>query len=164
MHSEAWWMSWLVDSQLLSCHFLCFPDVWCLLLLSSPTQQRLLWYWRDIPLLLLPTAKGKGQPSVMEEGYDRSQLWGVSMMGCLLSTSPQGNGRHGSALSCPSRSPETMNSVREGGRFTVQAGKDKMGSSVVDLRCGRGRMHTVHLVEHAQEACRRKNKSHRPWV
>lgn len=85
-------------------------------------------------------------------------------MGCLLSTSPQGNGRHGSALSCPSRSPETMNSVREGGRFTVQAGKDKMGSSVVDLRCGRGRMHTVHLVEHAQEACRRKNKSHRPWV
>lgn len=62
VHSEAWWMSWLVNSQLLSCHFLCFPDVWCLLLLSSPTQQRLLWYWRDIPLLLLPTAKGKGQP------------------------------------------------------------------------------------------------------
>lgn len=89
----------LVDSELLSCHFLCFPDVWCLLLLSAPTQQRLLRYRRDIPLLLFATAKGEAQPSDTEEGYDRSQLWGVPMLGCLLSTSPQGDGRHGSALS-----------------------------------------------------------------
>lgn len=46
-------------TQFLSCAFLCFPDVWCLLLLSYPTQQRLLRYWRDISLLLRPTAKGE---------------------------------------------------------------------------------------------------------
>ncbi|XP_066090503.1 TLD domain-containing protein 2 isoform X2 [Saccopteryx bilineata] len=34
------------------------PDVWGLLLLSFSTQQKLLWYRRDIPLLLLPTAEG----------------------------------------------------------------------------------------------------------
>lgn len=136
-------MKWLVGSELLSCHFLCFPDVWCLLLLGSPTQQRLLRYWGDIPLLLRPSAKGEPQPSVMEEGDDRSQLWGVPMLGCLLSTSPQGNGRHGSALSCPSRSPETMNSLSEGGRLLCIGWKGQDG-----FKCGRpevwkGRMHTT---------------------
>lgn len=132
-----------MDSELLSCHFLCFPDVWRLLLLSYPTQQRLLRYWRDIPLLLLPTAKGEAQPSVMEEGYDRSQLWGVPMLSCLLSTSPQGSGRHGRALSSPSRSPETMNLLREEGRLLCIGRKGQDG-----IKCGRpevweGRMLTM---------------------
>ena len=34
------------------------PDVWGFLLLGPSTQQRLLWYWRDLPLLLLSTAEG----------------------------------------------------------------------------------------------------------
>ncbi|XP_037668338.1 TLD domain-containing protein 2 isoform X4 [Choloepus didactylus] len=35
-----------------------WADVWGLLLLGSPTQQRLLRHWRDVSLLLLATAEG----------------------------------------------------------------------------------------------------------
>ena len=48
-----------ISSSLLAASYKLFlPDVWGLLLLGPSTQQRLLWYWRDLPLLLLSTAEG----------------------------------------------------------------------------------------------------------
>lgn len=61
------------------CKLFCFPDIWGLLLLSFSTQQRLLWYWRDIPLLLLPRAEG-----------DAPTLAGGGGRGSMAGQRPQG--------------------------------------------------------------------------
>lgn len=55
---EGWCCQWTSSSLPAANCKLFFPDVWGLLLLGYSTQQRLLRYWRDVPLLLLSTAEG----------------------------------------------------------------------------------------------------------
>ena len=89
-----------------NCTLFCSADVWGLLLLSVSTQQRLLRHWRDIPLLLLPTAEGEVpalRGGVASVAGQRSQdPRGPQLHPCAFHRGrQQGSGRQSSPLGPP---------------------------------------------------------------